>query len=182
MNISARDGHAALPARVIHVVQGEFAVSKDADVVMSTVLGSCVAACLFDPLRGIGGINHFLLPNARGDHSDIRFAAAAMEQLLNALLKKGALKSDIRAKLFGGAKMIKTLPDIGRNNGLAALEFLRSEEIPCLAESLGGTRARRLRFFPNTGRAQIKFLGDDVPDPVVHAALPEPRAGEAELF
>lgn len=178
---AARDlGHTS--PSVIHVIQGEFAISERSDVVLSTVLGSCVAACLFDPQKCIGGINHFLLPNARGDSSDIRFAAAAMEQLLNALLKQGALKSNIRAKLFGGAKMIKGLPDIGHNNGVAAREFLHNEGIPCLADSLGGTRARRLRFFPQTGRAQVKFLGDEVIDPALHATASPPQVGEAELF
>lgn len=78
----------ALSGQTVHVIQGDHRISGDPDAVLTTVLGSCVAACLHDPVRRIGGMNHFLLPDMPGAH-DIRFASAAMEQLVNSLLKLG---------------------------------------------------------------------------------------------
>lgn len=102
-----------------------------------------------------------------------------MEQLVNALLKRGAERARLRAKLFGGAKMMSGLPDIGRRNGDAAMEFLLAERIPCLSHSLGGGAARRVRFWPVGGRAQQLVLGFDVAEPPIRAA---PVVGNMELF
>ena len=166
---------------VTHVIQGEFAVSDVPEAVLTTVLGSCVAACLFDPTRLIGGMNHFLLPDAGGaaDNLDMRFASASLEQLINALLKRGAERSRLRAKVFGGAKMMSGLPDIGRRNGDAALAYLLAERIPCLSHSLGGSSARRVRFWPVGGRAQQLVLGHEVAEPAIRVP---PVVGNIELF
>jgi chemotaxis protein CheD len=166
--------------RTLHVIQGEHRVSEGADIVMTTVLGSCVAACLFDPVRRIGGMNHFLLPDGSGVR-DIRYASAAMEQLVNSLLKQGAARERLEAKLFGGARMLPGLPDIGRRNGEAALAFLRGEGIALGAHSLGGTLARRIRFWPATGKAQQMLL-DDIADVQPLPVLPAPATGSVELF
>ncbi|MCS7295366.1 MAG: chemotaxis protein CheD [Dehalococcoidia bacterium] len=166
--------------RTIHVVQGEHAVSHEADVVLVTVLGSCVAACLFDPDSKVGGMNHFLLPDGP-DPSDIRYASAAMERLVNSLLKKGAARQRLRAKLFGGARMLAGLPDIGDRNARAALAFLESEAIPCVAAHLGGTRARRIRFWPASGRAEMQLV--EAPAPIVEDRIRSlPWGGSVELF
>lgn len=149
----------AEPRRVVHVVQGEHAVSSDPDVALATVLGSCVAACLYDPVRRVGGMNHFLLPEGK-DPGDIRHAAAAMERLVNSLLKGGATRHELRAKIFGGARIVPGLPDVGGRNGEAALRFLENERIPCLASHLGGNRARRIRFWPTTGRVEMLLLDE----------------------
>jgi chemotaxis protein CheD len=93
------------------------------------VLGSCVAACLHDPVRRIGGMNHFLLPDD-GHGADMRYASAAMERLVNELLKKGAERGRLQAKLFGGARIMTNLPDIGRRNAESALAFLRTRAFP----------------------------------------------------
>lgn len=175
---------AANPAttRTIHVIEGDHRVSADSDLMLSTVLGSCVAACLYDPVRRLGGMNHFLLPDDAGGR-DISHASAAMERLVNSLIKQGALRSRLEAKLFGGSQMLAGLPDIGRRNGEAALAFLRGEGIPLRAHSLGGTQARRVRFWPATGKAQQMLL-----DPqAVLAASPRPQPqgaalGSIELF
>lgn len=164
--------------RVIHVVQGEFKVARGADTMMTTVLGSCVSACIYDPARGIGGMNHFLLPEGTNGE-DMRFASAAMEQLVNGLLRHGAHRQHLRAKLFGGARMIPGFMDIGRRNGDAALRFLRDEGIACISTSLGGTRARRVRFWPETGRVQQLLLDPSVNDPRVPARF---SPGPIELF
>ena len=144
---------------MITVAQGSQAVSDDADAVMTTVLGSCVAACLFDPVRRVGGMNHFLLP-APGPHASRRivYGTQAMELLINAMLKLGSRKGDIRAKLFGGARVMDGLSDIGAANIGFAVQFLLDEDIPCVARSLGGSQARRVRFWPTTGRASQRIV------------------------
>ncbi len=145
---------------------------------LTTVLGSCVAACIYDGERRIGGMNHFLLPGGTVG-GDMRFAAASMERLVNGLLKRGAERARLQAKLFGGARILPGLMDIGRRNGDAALQFLQSEGIACPAMSLGGNRARRVRFWPDSGRVQQLLLDPSFGDPHTGAA-PEP--GPIDLF
>lgn len=165
--------------RMLHVIQGEHLVSDRPDDVLTTVLGSCVSACVYDPVRRIGGMNHFLLPDGAGNR-DIRYASAAMEQLVNSLLKRGALRQRLEAKLFGGGRMMKGLPDIGRRNGEAAVTFLRNEGIALRAQSIGGERARRIRFWPATGRAQEWLLDQALDDQSSRPAAP--AGGTIELF
>lgn len=142
---------------MIQVAQGKQAVSADEEAVMTTVLGSCVAACLFDPVAGVGGMNHFLLPegNAHGSRH-IVYGAQAMELLINGLMKLGGRKDRMQAKLFGGARVVDGLSDIGDANATFAIHFMKEEGIPCVAKSLGGTQARRVRFWPVSGRANQK--------------------------
>ena len=147
-------------SRLIHVIQGEHAISQDPEVVQTTVLGSCVSACIFDTERKIGGLNHFLLPEPGAGGPDIRYAAAAMEVLVNGLMRQGASRERLRAKLFGGGRMLAGLPDIGQRNAEAARRFLQAEGIPLIASDLGGTQARRVRFWPVTGRVQLNLLGE----------------------
>lgn len=148
---------------IIHVVQGDFRVSQQPEMVLTTLLGSCIATCLSDPVASVGGMNHFLLPSGDpGDSKNFRYGLYAMEILVNGLLKLGARKSRIEAKLFGGAMMHDGLGRIGAANGAFALQFLGNEGIPCIAKSLGGTMARRIRFVPTTGQAQQIFVQDDV--------------------
>lgn len=167
-------------AQTIHVIQGDHCISDHPDLMMTTVLGSCVAACLYDPVRKIGGMNHFLLPDGPGAR-DIRYASAAMEQLVNSLLKMGGRRDRLIAKLFGGARMLKGLPDIGHRNGEAALAFLRNEGIVCSAQSLGGIHARRVRFWPETGRAQQMLLVDSREVQTIQSQM-TPDGGSIELF
>ncbi|SPF81947.1 chemotaxis protein CheD [Pseudoprimorskyibacter insulae] len=141
--------------RSINVIQGDFKISRSDGDVLTTVLGSCVAMCLYDLGAGIGGMNHFLLPERKDTcHSDIRFGAHAMELLINALLRCGADRSRLKAKLFGGATMSTNLSDIGKANAEFAVNFLATENIACVSTSLGGTTARRIRFWPTSGRVQ----------------------------
>jgi chemotaxis protein CheD len=166
-----------------HVIQGEQAISDDANKTLQTVLGSCVAACLHDPVRRIGGMNHFLLPDD-GTGTDMRYASAAMERLVNELLKNGADRGRLQAKLFGGASIMSNLPDIGRRNGESALAFLRNEGIPCRSHSLGGHQARRIRFWPASGRAQQLLIErrDAAENPEITSERPIKPAGSIELF
>lgn len=175
---------------VINVIQGQYLVSNRPDDVITTILGSCVAACIFDPLRGVGGMNHFLLPGTDPrDRQNIKYGAYAMEQLINALLRRGAQRDRLEAKLFGGASVVPALSDIGRNNADFARAFLGDEGIPLSSQCLGGTQGRRVRFWPHGGRAQVLKLqstqGEPALPPEIFARKPvpiAPTAGEVDLF
>lgn len=144
---------------MISVIQGTYAVSDREEDVMTTVLGSCVATCLFDPVAGVGGMNHFLLPEAGANGSRrIIYGAQAMELLINALLKLGARKDRMRAKLFGGSHVTAGLSDVGASNAEFAVRFLHDEAIPCIGQSLGGSQARSIRFWPLSGRVHQKLI------------------------
>jgi len=128
----------------------------------TTVLGSCISACLYDAESGIGGMNHFLLPSTSAEDSkNARYGVHAMELLINGVLKKGATRSQLRAKVFGGAKMSVNLSDIGLSNADFIQRFLRDEGISCVSSSVGGTSARRVRFHPVTGNAQQTRVEND---------------------
>ncbi|ETX30609.1 chemotaxis protein CheD [Roseivivax isoporae LMG 25204] len=163
------------------MVQGEYEVTDDPGVVLSTLLGSCVATCLCDPVARVGGMNHFLL--AEGDGSgrfDERYGTYAMEVLINALLKRGARKSRLEAKLFGGAAMAGRMARIGESNCAFALNFLETEAIRLVSSSLGGERARRIRYVPTTGHARLLFVRDELP-PLSAAPAGAPQ-GDVTLF
>ena len=159
--------------REIAVFQGEFRISADPGVVMTTLLGSCVATCLFDPVARIGGMNHFLLaaqPSGRTPCE--RYGLQAMEVLINGLLKLGAEKSRLEAKLFGGATMEGGMGRIGETNARFALSFLDYEGIPCRASSLGGQQGRRLQFIPTTGAVRQRLMAKA--PPIIRPTAPEP--------
>lgn len=146
----------------INVTQGEFAVSSTPGEVLTTILGSCVAVCLYDPIAKVGGINHYLLPGTKTSAgTDVTsYGLNAMELLINALLKAGAKRNRFEAKIFGGARMIEGLSDVGMKNAHFATEFLSFEGIPCVSKSLGGVNGRRIRFWPMTGHVQMLMLGE----------------------
>jgi chemotaxis protein CheD len=179
-----------MPARerVTNVIQGGYAVSEDPNVVITTILGSCVAACMRDPMAGIGGMNHFLLPgNSETTGDSMKYGLNAMELLINGLLQRGALRSRLEVKLFGGAHVVQNLSDIGQKNAEFAVGFLRAEGLRCVGQSLGGDRARRIRFWPASGRvsqllldaAQSGIFSTERASPPPPAA---PSAGAVELF
>ncbi|MEH6834574.1 MULTISPECIES: chemotaxis protein CheD [Falsihalocynthiibacter] len=176
MNADAR--HGAFQ-NVINISQGEHAVSSAENDLISTVLGSCVATCLWDEQAAIGGMNHILLPQDLSTTSISQMHGVnAMEVLINAMIKSGAVKSRIRAKLFGGARMVAGLSNIGERNAVFAQEFLRGEGILCEAKNLGGTMARRIQFWPSSGRVLQKIVGTSPVEQVVVAA----PANDVELF
>ena len=173
---------------MVHVVQGQFEILNDPSAVLTTVLGSCVSACVRDPLLQIGGMNHFLLPGDTGGRSDsLKYGVQAMELLINGLLQRGAARERLEAKLFGGARVVEGLSDIGQQNAAFARRFLQAENIRCVGESLGGDRPRRIRFWATTGRVQQLFLDRADPAAVtVERVRPAPVApaptGDLELF
>lgn len=133
----------------------------DDDTALTTTLGSCVAACIRDPLLGIGGMNHFLLPDGQqGDGAPARYGSYAMELLINDLLKRGANRKRLEAKVFGGANVLKgfTSNPVGTRNAEFVRQYLHNEHIPIIAEDLCGIHPRRVWFFPRTGRVMVQRL------------------------
>jgi chemotaxis protein CheD len=172
--------------KLTFVVQGTYYVSGHPEAQLSTVLGSCISVCLFDPVAAIGGMNHFLLAAGRGEDSGhIRFGVNAMEKLINELLKSGAVRSRLQAKLFGGARMSANLSDIGKANAAFAEGFLQNEGIPVISKSVGGNSARRLVFRPATGQAKMLFVPIDSLEPTevpLPKPMPAPVASTIDLF
>ncbi|MFZ5709520.1 MAG: chemotaxis protein CheD [Pseudomonadota bacterium] len=168
-----------------HVGQGEFAVSSGDGTVLSTVLGSCVATCLFDLGNRVGGMNHFLLAEAPRGTSSAYYGIHAMELLVNAIMKAGGDRRRLAAKAFGGAHVLSERTDIGERNATFVKRFLADEGIPCLGESLGGGRARRIFFHPGTGSVRMSFVDTPVQalsQPAGTAAALQTGAGDVDLF
>jgi chemotaxis protein CheD len=174
------DGH----DRRINIVQGEFKVSDDPNVVVTTLLGSCVAACICDPVARVGGMNHFLLPGAEGGSAreSERLGVHLMELLLNGLMRQGAQRDRLEAKLFGGARMMSGLSDIGAKNAAFAKRFLAYEGIKVLGGDTGGLQGRRIQFWPVSGRALQSYISQVVETAPPRAAPPRPGAGDVDLF
>ena len=170
----------------VRVIQGEYRVSDDPNVVLTTILGSCVSACLRDPFARVGGMNHFLLPG-RAESAPTqeaeRYGVHLMELLVNGLLQQGARRQNLEAKLFGGARIVKGLSDIGRMNGEFAKRFLETEGIKIASHSLGDERGRRVEYWPVTGQARQSFV-DSVrePQPAEVVRHQPVSTGSLELF
>jgi chemotaxis protein CheD len=149
----------------VKLLPGEYFVSGD-DIVLSTVLGSCVAACMWDRNAKVGGMNHFMLPGeGRSNEPDPiglsgRYGAFAMEQLINELIKRGARKANLEVKLFGGGAVLKnfTAINVGERNAEFVLDFLRTEGIRVASQDLLDVYPRRVAFFPTSGRALCRKL------------------------
>ena len=171
--------------RFLSVVQGEFSISKEPDVILSTVLGSCVAVCLFDKGRSVGGMNHYLLPTGDSAGSgNVKYGVNAMELLINEILKIGGRRDKLEAKVFGGASMFESKTDIGASNVAFGKEFLSAEGIPIVSESTGGKLARRIHFIPFTGAARQMIVPAQEAPPARPAISPRPKraAGGIDLF
>ncbi|MEM8554065.1 MAG: chemotaxis protein CheD [Pseudomonadota bacterium] len=166
--------------RTEHINQGEYAVGSEPDLMITTLLGSCVAVCLHDPNANVGGMNHILLPeDTGGAASGASFGVNAMELLINAVTKSGGNRGHLVAKVFGGGKMVKGLSNIGERNREFVMNFLADEGIRCVSESTGGDSGRRVQFWPHSGKARQKFMEAVINDP---APAPKPKASDVELF
>ena len=173
----------------VKVLPGEYFVYNE-DIVLLTVLGSCVAACLCDRGAGVGGMNHFLLPD--GGDSSARYGVNAMEILINELLKNGARRSSLEAKIFGGGAVIQGLTsiDVGGQNVKFVESFLASERIPIVSRDVLSNCVRKVCLFPRSGKAMVKKLatqGDQTLIAQERSYLRSvqktgSRAGEVELF
>jgi chemotaxis protein CheD len=170
------------------VLPGELHVTSE-NVAITTVLGSCVSACVRDVKRGIGGINHFMLPNVlRGDAGDsARYGVYALEVLVNQVLGGVGKRGDLEVKVFGGGRVIDAGGDIGRSNIELVRRFFAAENLAIVSEDLGDQFARRIRYWPTTGRAQIQRIPmssaiDVVKDEKRAAEVVVATRGSVELF
>ena len=153
-----RDRHFDIDAAKIG--PGEYYITQR-DMVIVTVLGSCVSVCLRDPVARVGGMNHFMLPDrdAEGPLSaSARYGAYAMEILINQLFALGARRERLEAKVFGAARVLPGMSDIGERNAAFAIKYLKRESIRVLAEDLGSNEPCKIYFFAQTGRVMLKRL------------------------
>jgi chemotaxis protein CheD len=151
-------------AEAAKILPGEYYVTAR-DMLLVTVLGSCVAACVRDPVSGIGGMNHFMLPEAGPEGGDVvsssaRYGSYAMEILINQLVKLGASRPRLQAKVFGGASVLRgfTTVNVGGRNSDFVLGYLRTERIKVAAQDLMGLYPRKVYFFPASGRVMVRKL------------------------
>ena len=127
--------------------------------VVTTVLGSCVSVCLYDRVHKIGGINHFMLPLWNGEGlASAKYGNIAMERLLSEMIKKGASKKDIQAKMFGGSNLVNLTMNVGERNWETAKRILNHENIKLIAESIGGTQGRKILFDTSTGNVHMRYI------------------------
>lgn len=174
------------------VLPGEYLVTGR-DIALVTLLGSCVSACVRDPERRIGGMNHFMLPECASDgpaSDSARYGSYAMEKLVNEILKAGGARGRLEAKVFGGGKVVDTFSrPIGERNAAFVREYLRREGIALVAEDLLDVHPRKVYFFPVTGRVLVLRLPQMPPELVRLDSLYRERlaqdgaaAGAVELF
>lgn len=139
----------------VQLTLGDTYVTSAPEEVLTTILGSCIAACIRDPVGGVGGMNHFLLPDGNsGDREARCYGVNAMELLINDILKHGGDRRRLEAKLFGGGNVVSALTDVGSRNYAFARQFLTDEGIPIVGGDVGGDMARRIQYMPFSGRAR----------------------------
>ncbi|HEX6707690.1 MAG TPA: chemoreceptor glutamine deamidase CheD [Albitalea sp.] len=141
----------------VKILPGEYFVHHE-DLLIMTTLGSCIAACLWDRNARVGGMNHFMLPEGAGESG--RYGSYAMELLINEMMKRGASRSGMEAKVFGGGQVISgmTSMNVGERNTEFVLEYLRTERIPVLSKDVLDVYPRKVCFLPASGKAMVKRL------------------------
>lgn len=179
----------------VKILPGEYYVTSG-DKLIVTVLGSCVAVCLRDKITGIGGMNHFLLPNDGSNETGLltesaRYGVYAMELLVNHLLKMGVSRSRFEAKVFGGGNVLRgmTVNNVGQRNAEFVLDYLQVEQIPVVARDLLGEFPRKVYFFPDTGQVLVKKIktlhNSTISDRESEYRMRvkfTPKSGDVELF
>ena len=160
------DHHFGFPA--VKVLPGEYFVSSE-DMVIMTVLGSCIAACIWDPHLNIGGMNHFMLPDSDGIDTSGRYGSYAMELLINEMVKAGSRREAMQAKVFGGGQVMAsfTAMNVGERNTEFVLDYLKTERIPIVSKDVLDIYPRKVCFFPTTGKALVKRLAHSHPEALV---------------
>jgi len=177
----------------VKILPGQYHAAREGAV--TTVLGSCVSTCLWDPVERLGGMNHFMLPgdNASPDSpwaASARFGVYAMEVLINEMIHQGADRRRLVAKVFGGARLLQGFDrlDVGARNAEFVLEFLRVEGIRVLARDLLDACPRKVHFFVDSGKVQVKRLSLSPVETVRRrereylSRLGQKAAGEVEIF
>jgi chemotaxis protein CheD len=149
----------------VKVLPGEYFVASD-DLMIMTVLGSCISACLWDTRARAGGMNHFMLPDGDGADGFGRYGSYAMELLINQMLKIGARRETMQAKIFGGAQVMAgfTSMNVGEKNTKFVLDYLATERIPVVSQDVLDIHPRKVCFFPFTGKALVKRLAHSHPE------------------
>ena len=178
----------------MRVLPGDYAVVTEQDEMITTTLGSCVAACIRDPLFGIGGMNHFLLSDGGGftdhdkSHASMKYGNFAMELLINELIKKGCNKKRFEVKVFGGAHVGSMNVSVGEDNSKFILKYIEDEGLNLVSYDLGGNQARKINFFPHTGRV-ARYLFKPTSDHELNQQektlmkkATEDKSGDIELF
>jgi chemotaxis protein CheD len=177
------------------ILPGEYYFTPK-DMLIVTVLGSCVAACIRDRVTGIGGMNHFMLPDGGGDadspvSASMRYGTYAMEVLINDLLKAGARRENLEAKVFGGGAVLQgfTAINVGERNAKFVRNYLQNENIKVTAEDLNDVHPRKVYFFPRTGKVLVKKLKQMNNNTLVNREQDyanrlqtKPVSGDVELF
>ncbi len=175
-------------SEAVKVLPGEHFVDSE-DLLIMTTLGSCIAACLWDRHARIGGLNHFMLPD--GDDGTGRYGAYAMELLINEMMKRGAARSSLEAKVFGGGQVIAGMDsmNVGERNTRFVLDYLRTEHIPVLSKDVMDVYPRKVCFLPASGKAMVKRLASTHPPTLLareraaaQRAAPAGGAGSVDLF
>jgi len=178
------------------ILPGEFYVTVRNELIV-TVLGSCVSACIRDPVFGIGGMNHFMLPLSNGNSSwdrnglglSTRYGNYAMEHLINEILKNGGARKNLEVKLFGGGKILAQMTDIGDKNIRFVREYLKTESLRISGEDLGDIYPRKVVYNPKTGKVKVKKLRSMHNDTItqreteyMNSISKEQPSGEIDLF
>lgn len=176
------------------IIPGEFYVTNKDEVIV-TVLGSCISACVRDPLFGIGGMNHFMLPIQGDEDATQRFGNAerygnvAMEHLINAILVNGGRRENLEVKLFGGGRILSQMTDVGQRNIDFVHEYLRTEGLRIAAEDLGDVFPRKVYYFPQSGAVKLRKLRSlqnatiaERENEYLKGIIRKPVAGEVDLF
>jgi chemotaxis protein CheD len=171
-------------SEAVKVLPGEYFVHHE-DLPIMTTLGSCIATCLWDRSARVGGMNHFMLPGSAGDDSG-RYGAFAMEQLINELMKLGAARGSLEAKVFGGGQVIAGMDsmNVGERNTRFVLDYLRTERIPVLSKDVLDVYPRKVCFLPSSGKAMVKRLASTHASALVERerAVAPAAAGSIDLF
>lgn len=146
---------------IVKIFSGDWYVSTKGGEMLATILGSCVSACIRDPIARVGGMNHFLLPGDENDSTmsdSARYGVFAMESLINGILKTGGRKERFEIKVFGGGNVINNSARIGSKNARFIRDFLHKEGFHISSEDLEGDHPRRLHYFPDTGKVMMRLL------------------------
>ncbi|WP_432741415.1 chemoreceptor glutamine deamidase CheD [Methylobacter sp. G7] len=187
--------HGVIAAKIL---PGEYYVTQE-DELITTVLGSCISACVRDKVSGVGGMNHFMLPETTADKlkqgneavvgNATRYGNFAMEHLINTILSNGGKRKNLEVKVFGGGKIIPTLTDVGLKNIDFILEYIDTEGLALLSQDLGDIYPRKIIYFPKTGKVGMKKIKDLHNDTVIRRERQyfneiknSPVEGEVELF
>jgi chemotaxis protein CheD len=175
----------------VKILPGEYFV-HDEDILLTTTLGSCIAACLWDRHARIGGMNHFMLPDTAGSAGPLaesgRYGSYAMELLINEMMKRGASRAGLEAKVFGGGQVISgmTSLNVGERNTRFVVDYLKTERIPILSRDVLDVHPRKVCFFPASGKAMVKRLAQGQAATVAAqeraAARAVPAGGSVDLF